>query len=184
MRVDLPATLYDWDAGIVGDGPNVGGSARATLGHPIRRGLLDMEKDVLDFGRSLRDTRRAFSAPELQLFSDLLGQVESLYGKRLQSVKLVGSRARGVAMDTSDFDFLVFLDSCDYEVEVPKLKDIGYQLGLKHGLGSISLSPLSREQFVGLDSKYEGITNNFRRDAVNLWPEPISGCITSRSCKR
>jgi len=59
-----------------------------------------MEQDILDFGRSLKDKRGAFSAPELQLFSDLLGQVELLYGKRLQSVKLVGSRARGTAMDT------------------------------------------------------------------------------------
>ena len=141
------------------------------LDHAIRLGFLDMEKDVLDFGRSLKDTRGAFSAPELQLFSDLLSQVESLYGKRLQSEKLVGSRARGTAMDTSDSDFLVFLDSCDYAVEVPRLKETGYQLSLNHGLGSISLSPLTREQFVGLDAKYEGITESFHRDAVHLWPD-------------
>ena len=129
-----------------------------------------MEQDVFDFGRSLKDTCGAFSAPEPQLFSDLLGQVGSLYDKRLQSVKLVGSRARGTAIGTSDFDFLVFLDSCDYEVEIPILEDTGYQLSFNHSLGPISLSPLTREQFVGLDAKYEGITENFRRDAVHLWP--------------
>jgi len=127
-----------------------------------------MEQGVLDFGCSLKDTRGAFSAPELQFFSELLSQVEFLYGKRLQSLKLVGSRARGTAMDTSDFNFLVFLDRCDYEVEVHILKEIGYQLSLTHGQGSISLSPLTREQFVGLDVKYEGIKENFRRDAVHL----------------
>ncbi len=141
-----------------------------------------MEQDVLDFGRSLNDMSGAFSAPELRLFSDLLSQVESLYGKRLQSVKLVGSRARGTAMDTSDFDFLVFLDSCDYAVEVPRLKETGYQLTLNHGLGSISLSPLTREQFVGLDAKYEGITENFRREAVHLWPDGLTTLTIELLC--
>jgi len=147
------------------------------FGHTIRLEFLDMEQDILDFGRSLKDTSGAFSAPELRFFSDLLTQVESLYGKRLQSVKLVGSRARGSAMDTSDFDFLVFLDSCNYAIEVPRLKETGYQLSLNHGLGPISLSPLTREQFIGLDAKYEGITENFRRDAVHLWPD----CPTRRT---
>ena len=72
------------------------------LGYATRLEFLDMEQDVLDFGRSLLDTGGVFSAPELRLFSDLLSTVKSLYGKRLLSVKLVGSRARGTAMDTSD----------------------------------------------------------------------------------
>ena len=69
----------------------------------------------------------------------------------------------------------MFLDSCGYAVEVPRLKETGYQLSLNHGLGSISFSPLTREQFVGLDAKYEGITENFRRDAVHLWPDGLTG---------
>jgi predicted nucleotidyltransferase len=130
-----------------------------------------MDRDVLYFGRAFKEVRDAFSAAELKFFSDLVGQLGVLYGRRMQSVKLVGSRARGDARDDSDYDFLVFLDECDYGIEVPKLKELGRQLNLRHGLGPLSLSPLSREQFLGLDAKYDGITGNFRRDAVTLWPE-------------
>ena len=129
-----------------------------------------MSQDTLNFGRPLDEVRASFSSPELDLFSDLLGEVRSLYGERLRSLKLVGSRARGTAMERSDFDFLIFLDTCDYSVELPKLRSLYYQMNLKHGLGCISLSPLSQEQFIGLDAKYQGITENFRRDAVTLWP--------------
>ena len=129
-----------------------------------------MSQDYLSFGRSLDEVRTSFSSQELDLFSDLLGEVQSLYGERLKSLKLVGSRARGTAMERSDYDFLVLLDTCDYSVEVPKLQSLSYKMILKHGLGCISLSPLSQEQFAGLDVKYQGITDNFRRDAVTLWP--------------
>ena len=129
-----------------------------------------MNHDVLSFGRALDQASAAFTSAELRLFSDLLSQVQSLYGGRLQAVKLVGSRARGTAMDRSDYDFLIFLDRCDYDIEVPLLEQVAYELTLKHGLGALSLSPLSREQHGGLDAKHPGITDNFRRDAVNLWP--------------
>ncbi len=129
-----------------------------------------MSHDPLSFGRPLDEVRASFSSPELDLFSNLLGEIQSLYGERLRSVKLVGSRARGTAMERSDYDFLVFLDTCDYNVEVPKLRILCYQMNLKHGLGCISLSPLSEEQFLGLDAKFQGITECFRRDAVTLWP--------------
>ena len=85
-------------------------------------------------------------------------------------MKIVGSRARGTAMERSDYDFLVLLDTCDYSVELPKMQSLSYKMNLKHGLGCISLSPLSQEQLIGLDAKFQGITDNFRRDAVTLWP--------------
>ena len=93
-----------------------------------------------------------------------------MYGKRLLSVKLVGSRARGTATEESDYDFLIFLESCDYDVEVPRLEAAGDQLSSEHGLGPLSLSPMTPEQFQGLDAKFEGITGNFLRDAISLWP--------------
>jgi predicted nucleotidyltransferase len=129
-----------------------------------------MNQDDLDFGRPLNEVRDSFSSQEMDLFSDLLEEVRSLYGERLKTVKLVGSRARGTAMERSDYDILVLLDTCDYDVEVPKMRDLSYKLNLKHGLGSLHMSPLNREQFLGLDAKYQGITDKFRRDAVTLWP--------------
>ncbi len=73
-------------------------------------------------------------------------------------------------MERSDYDFLIFLDTCSYDIEVPRLQRVSYELGLKHGLGCLSLSPMTREQFLSLDAKHGGITENFRRDAINLWP--------------
>lgn len=127
-----------------------------------------MTQATLDFGRPLGDVPITFSDQELHLFSDLVSQLRIIYGERLISVKLVGSRARGTATEKSDYDFLVFLDECDYAVEVPKLQNLGNELHSAHGLGPHSLSPLSAEQFVGLDAKYAGITDNFRRDAIIL----------------
>ncbi|HVP36961.1 MAG TPA: nucleotidyltransferase domain-containing protein [Terriglobales bacterium] len=129
-----------------------------------------MSQDTLSFGRPLDEIRSSFSSRELDFFSDLLGEIQTLYGERLKSLKLVGSRARGTAMERSDYDFLVLLDTCDYSVEVPKMQSLSYQMNLKHGLGCISLSPLSTNQFIGLDTKFQGITDNFRRDAITLWP--------------
>lgn len=131
---------------------------------------MNTHEQALNFGRPMAEIGSHFSPEELLLFSDLLAQVQSLYTGRLQAVKLVGSRARGTATDRSDYDFLVFLDRCDHETEVPKLEEVAYHLSLKHGLGSVSLSPLTLEQFNGLDAKYPGITDDFRGDAVNLWP--------------
>lgn len=129
-----------------------------------------VNSDILDFGRAPHQAGLSFSPAEIRLFSDLLQELQSVYGPRLQSVKLVGSRARDTAMERSDYDFLIFLDTCSYDIEVPRLQRVSYELGLKHGLGCLSLSPMTREQFLSLDAKYGGITENFRRDAINLWP--------------
>jgi predicted nucleotidyltransferase len=123
-----------------------------------------------DFGRSFGEARGAFNTAEVKMFTDLLEQMKSIYGKKLLSVKLVGSRARATATDSSDYDFLIFLESCDYDIEVPRLKVVCDQLSSKHGLGPLSLSPMSPEQYHGLDAKFEGITGRFLRDAINLWP--------------
>ena len=131
---------------------------------------MTMKHDVLEFGRPFEQASAAFTPAELRLFADLLSQLNALYAGRLLAVKLVGSRARGTAMDRSDYDFLIFLDRCDPNIEVPQLEQVAYELTLKHGLGAVSLSPLSRKQFGGLDARRPGITDNFRREAVNLWP--------------
>jgi predicted nucleotidyltransferase len=129
-----------------------------------------MSDDPPDFGRPLDEAAPVFSPAEEDLFANLVDRLKSRYGTRLQAVKLVGSRARGTAMERSDYDILVFLDACDYGEEVPKLEVVAYELSLQHGLGALSLSPMTTEQFCGLDAKYPGITEEFRRDALNLWP--------------
>jgi predicted nucleotidyltransferase len=128
----------------------------------------------VNFGQNLAKTVERFTEPDLQLFRDLIRDLQALYQGRMIAVKLVGSRARGTAKPTSDYDFLVFLDKCDYAIEVPALEKVGDQLTANSGLGPLSISPMTWQQFLGLDAKFEGITANFRRDAVNLWLEKKS----------
>ncbi len=145
--------------------------ARALLadfacGHPV---------DVAEFGLPLASAADRFDDGGRHLIADLVAEAAAIYGDRLQAVKLVGSRARGDARPDSDWDFLLFLDSCDYELEVPRLAELAAALERRHGCAELSISPMSREQFLGLDAKYEGITERFRRDAVALWPVLRSG---------
>ncbi len=123
-----------------------------------------------EFGTPLADADAKLRDVDFALIADLVRELRLIYAGRLQAVKLVGSRARGDARPTSDYDFLVLLDTCDYAIELPRLEELSAALDGRHHLGALSLSPMSREQFIGLDSKYPGITDSFRRDALKLWP--------------
>ncbi len=125
--------------------------------------------DVAHFGLPVEQAAARFSDADRDLFDRLIAAADEHYGARMQTIKLVGSRARGEARPDSDYDFLIFLDQCDYDIEVPALHTMGDQLTEATGLGPLSISPMTREQFVGLDAKYEGICGNFRRDAVVLY---------------
>ena len=125
-----------------------------------------------DFGLPLKDAVRrrglVFSKKGSALIAEAAGRLRGLYKKRVRAVKLVGSRARGDARPDSDWDFLVFLDACDYKTELPKLGVINRELAEKYKLGEISISPLDREKFSAIETKYPGIHEKFRKDAVNL----------------
>ena len=98
-----------------------------------------MTQNVFNFGQLLEESRAYCSEEELSLIADVVKEMQNLYGPRLQALKLVGSRAPGTAMERSDYDFLVLLDSYNYDVELSSLEELVYQLVLKHGLGCISL---------------------------------------------
>jgi len=123
----------------------------------------------LNFGRSVAESSVSISENEQAAIDDLVKSIRNIYGERLISVMLMGSRSRGDHRKDSDWDFLVFLDECDYDIEVPKMKALAEKLPKKYDTTEYSISPLSEEQFLGLDKKYPGITDNFRRDAVVLW---------------
>lgn len=126
--------------------------------------------DPLDFGRPLAAAAGRFTEAEHCLLTDLVAEVAAIYGDRLQALKLVGSRARGEARADSDWDFLVFLDACEHDVEGPRMAELAATLEQRHGCAPLSLSPLSREQFLGLDAKFEGIVERFRCEALDLGP--------------
>lgn len=110
-----------------------------------------------------------FTPDDRGLLQRLTEAIQRQYGTRLQHIWLVGSRARGDARTGSDWDLLIFLDHCDYDVEVPLLAELAGTIERETGCNPLSLSPMTQEQFEGLDAKYPGIAENFRRDAVPLW---------------
>ncbi|HAF96185.1 MAG TPA: hypothetical protein DER10_04790 [Elusimicrobia bacterium] len=125
-----------------------------------------------DFGSPLAEAvrRRGLTFPKkgLALIAEAVCRLRALYKARERAIKLVGSRARGDARPDSDWDFLVFLDVCDYKIDLPRLSLISRELEEKYKLGEISISPLDREKFSTIELKYPGIQEKFRGDAVNL----------------
>lgn len=126
----------------------------------------------LNFGISLKDaiqTRRLkYSKPELDMVQEIITNLKSMYQDQLRGIKLVGSRARGDARADSDWDFLVFINYCDYDIELPRLEPLNTAIETKHHLGEISISPLSEDKIAGIEKKYSGIFENFHKDAVDL----------------
>ena len=167
-----PAVLHLWRsfAWVLGGGPKKKFRLNAVdicaAEQQIFQALSD---DASQFGIPAKRVASRFTDADRELFEFLIEAALDHYGDRLQTIKLVGSRARGTAKPESDYDFLLFLDQCDYDVEVPALHKMGDRLTEQTGLGPLSISPMTREQFVGLDAKFDNICSNFRRDAVALW---------------
>ena len=128
--------------------------------------------DVFDFGLPLGEAvdhrGLAFPPDGIRLLAEAAERLRASYRERVRGIKLVGSRARGDARRDSDWDLLVFLDACDFDVDLPKVRAIAEALEGRYGLGSVSISPLDREKFLGIEAKYPGIHERFRRDAVCL----------------
>lgn len=90
-------------------------------------------------------------------------ETEKLYGKRLKSVILYGSWARGEATEKSDIDLLVVLEG---EVipgkEIDRMIDIITETNLKYGV-LISVYPVSEKDYFTMNSP---LLINVRREGV------------------
>jgi predicted nucleotidyltransferase len=90
-------------------------------------------------------------------------EIEKLYGKRLKSIILYGSWARGDATEESDIDVLIVLEG---EVipgkEIDRMIDIITEINLKHGV-LVSVYPVSKEDYSTINSP---LLINVRREGV------------------
>lgn len=98
-----------------------------------------------------------------EILKEFREEIEKLYGKRLKSIILYGSWARGDATEDSDIDVLIVLER---EVipgkEIDRMIDIITDINLKHGV-LISVYPISEEDYSTINSP---LLINVRREGV------------------
>jgi len=98
-----------------------------------------------------------------EILREFRQEVEKLYGKRLKSIILYGSWARGDATVDSDIDLLIILEGeVTPGAEIDRMIDIITELNLKHGV-LISVVPVSEEDYVTINSP---LLINVRREGV------------------
>ena len=90
-------------------------------------------------------------------------ELENLYQKRLKSIILYGSWARGDATEDSDIDLLIVLEGKVIPgKEIDRMIDIITEINLKHGV-LISIYPVSEEDYSTINSP---LLINVRREGV------------------
>jgi len=90
-------------------------------------------------------------------------EIKKLYGKRLKSVILFGSWARGDATKKSDIDLLVVLGGKVVPgKEIDKMIDLITEINLKYGV-LISVYPVSEKAYSTLNSP---LLINVRREGI------------------
>ena len=98
-----------------------------------------------------------------EILKEFREEIEELYGKRLKSIILYGSWARGDATEDSDIDVLIVLEG---EVipgkEIDRMIDIITDINLKHRV-LISVYPISEKDYSSINSP---LLINVRREGV------------------
>ena len=98
-----------------------------------------------------------------EILREFRQEVEKLYGRRLKSIILYGSRARGDATVDSDIDLLIILEGkIAPGNEIDRMIDIITELNLKHGV-LLSVVPVSEEDYSTINSP---LLINVRREGV------------------
>lgn len=122
-----------------------------------------------DVRAALKSASQELAAPPRptwrQALSRFVEEVRALYGPRLESVVLYGSRARGDAVEGSDIDTLVVLDHCeDFWSELERVGVAATAVLLDHAV-VISAFPISRDDF---DAGAGPFVQNVRREGKSV----------------
>jgi len=98
-----------------------------------------------------------------EVLKEFREEIEKLYSKRLKSIILYGSWARGDATDDSDIDVLIVLDGKVIPgKEIDRIIDVITEINLKYGV-LISVYPVSEEDYSTINSP---LLINVRREGV------------------
>lgn len=98
-----------------------------------------------------------------EVLKEFREEIENLYGKRLKSIILYGSWARGDATEESDIDVLIVLEGKVIPgKEIDRMIDVITEINLKHSV-LISVYPVSEEDYSTINSP---LLINVRREGV------------------
>lgn len=101
-----------------------------------------------------------------EILKEFREEIEKLYGKRLKSIILYGSWARGDATEESDIDVIIVLEGKVIPgKEIDRMIDIITEINLKHGV-LISVYPVSEKDYSTINSP---LLINVRREGVPAW---------------
>jgi len=98
-----------------------------------------------------------------EILNEFRSEVEKLYGKRLKSIMLYGSWARGDATEESDIDLLIVLGGKVIpEKEIDRMIDAITEINLKYGV-LLSVYPISEGNYFTVNSP---LLINVRREGI------------------
>ncbi|MGB9714804.1 MAG: nucleotidyltransferase domain-containing protein [Thermodesulfovibrionales bacterium] len=98
-----------------------------------------------------------------EILKEFKEEIEKLYGKRLKSIILYGSWARGDATEDSDIDVLIVLEGKIIPgKEIDRMIDIITDINLKYRV-LMSVYPISEEDYSTINSPF---LINVRREGV------------------
>lgn len=117
----------------------------------------------IGYSRSLRLTE-----VEQRALSEFVVQLQDRLNGNLLSVRLFGSRARGMGGPDSDLDVLVVVERDDLAVR-RTIRYLAADVWLAHG-AFISTRVWSRERMERMDREPTLLGRSIQCDGINLWP--------------
>ena len=88
------------------------------------------------------------------------------FNKRIETIVLFGSKARGTALPYSDIDLLVLLDKEDFK-SWEKIQEFSSKLSLKHDV-FLSVKVMDKRHFQYLRSIQTGFALNLEKEGVKI----------------
>lgn len=109
---------------------------------------------------------------ERRIATAFINRLRGKFDRRLVSIILFGSRARGEAEPDSDMDLLVVMTGVDFETR-QTVRHLAVEVWLEYGL-YLSTRVWSREHWRNVEEIQTTLYRNIRRDGIELLELAVS----------